>query len=227
MARTRQLDPLEIRVVGALMEKEQTTPDYYPMTLNALVAACNQKSNRDPVMQLARHKVYQALENLRQDVLVWRSDGARSERWQHSLDRRWELDRAAKAIMTLLLLRGPQTPGELRSRSERMHAFTTVGEVEEVLQRLQEGFDALVRELPRAPGQRESRWQHLVGTDEPAPLATASEPTPPAPQALNVDVEKALEQRLPSVEESLARLEQTVEALSEELQSLRQRLGDA
>ena len=163
MARTRTLDPLEIRVIGVLMEKEQTTPDYYPMTLNALVAACNQKTNRDPVMQVDSDEVSDVLDRLRQDVLVWRWEGARSVRWQHSLDRRWNLDEASKAVMTLLLLRGPQTPGELRARSERMHSFSSVTEVEDVLNRLQEGFDALVKALPMAPGQREIRWMHLVG----------------------------------------------------------------
>ncbi len=165
MTYTRKLDPIEQRVVGALMEKQQTTPDYYPMTVNALIAACNQKSNREPVTALSETEIVGALESLRHDTLVWRSEGARVERWEHRLTSRWHLDTPARAIMTLLLLRGPQTPGELRSRSERMHHFEDVSEVDAVLRRLAQGDDALVRVQPREPGKRERRWCHVMGTD--------------------------------------------------------------
>src|SRR6185503_20311370 len=103
-----------------------------------------------------------ALDQMRQDVLVWRTEGARTERWQQSVVRRWGLDRPGKALMTLLLLRGPQTPGELRTRSERMHPFASVEEVEEALQRMAAMDEPLVMELPRRPGQKETRWTHLV-----------------------------------------------------------------
>ena len=125
MMRTiRELDATEVRVLGALMEKEQTTPDYYPMTINAVIAACNQKSNREPVTELSETQVVEALDLLRKDVLAWRSDGARVERWSQSISRRLELSSASKAILTLLMLRGPQTPGQLRSRSGRLHSFS-------------------------------------------------------------------------------------------------------
>src|SRR6202035_102365 len=162
-SRTRQLDAVEIRVLGALLEKEQTTPEAYPLTMNALLAACNQKTNRDPVTSLTETEVDAAVERLRQEVLVWRVEGARVERWKQSVSRRWSLDSGAKALLTLLLLRGPQTAGELHSRSERLHAFASLAEVEEALRRLAAADEPLVREQPRRPGQKENRWIHLVG----------------------------------------------------------------
>jgi uncharacterized protein YceH (UPF0502 family) len=160
----RQLDPVEIRVLGSLLEKEQTTPEAYPLSLNALVAACGQQTNREPVMRLSAREVSSALERLRQDVLVWRTDGARVERWKQSVERRWDLDPAAKALLTVLFLRGPQTSGQLRQRSERLHDFASLAAVEELLARLASGDEPLIRELPRAPGQKERRWTHLLGS---------------------------------------------------------------
>jgi uncharacterized protein YceH (UPF0502 family) len=173
------LDAVEIRVLGCLLEKQQATPEYYPLTLNALVAACNQKSNRDPVTELAENDVRETLDRLRADVLVWPVEGARTGRWEHNVDRSWELDPAGKALITVLLLRGPQTPGELRSRCERLHPLGSVGDVEAALSRLAAGPEPLVTELGRGPGQKESRWAHLVagpppGRSEPAPAPRAS-----------------------------------------------------
>lgn len=224
MPRTRQLDPLEIRVLGTLMEKEQTTPEYYPLTVHALVAACNQKSNRDPVMNLSKDQVLTTLERLRQDVLVWRSEGARTERFKHSMDRRWELDSAAKAIMTLLLLRGAQTSGELRSRSERMHHFTSLEEVEAALRKLATGFDALACELPRRPGQRESRWMHLVGAEEvPRAEAAAADDVP----AAAADAAAVSHPSPASYDERLEHLEAAVAELREELSALKARFDSS
>ncbi len=218
MPRTRKLDPLEIRVLGTLMEKEQTTPEYYPMTVNALIAACNQKSNRDPVMNLSKDQVLDTLERLRQDVLVWRSEGARTERFKHSMDRRWELDSASKAIMTLLLLRGAQTSGELRTRSERMHHFASVEEVEAMLRKLSTGFDALVRELPRRPGQRENRWMHLVSAEGDAREEAAADEMP----ASSTDT-TPVPHPIPSAshEERLERLEAAVAELRREFDAFK------
>ena len=238
MSRTRKLDPIEIRVLGALMEKEQTTPDHYPLTVNAVIAACNQKTNRDPVMQLTETQVVETLDHMREDVLVWRTEGARVERWQHSLDRRWSLDRKSKAIMTLLLLRGPQTPGELRTRSERMHHFESTAEVEETLAKLAEGFDALVCELPRRPGQRETRWMHLESAEggtayrDPREAATVSEP--PAPAAASAPAETgerpvgrrtAYDERLERLEEAVGELRAAVSTMQQQLESIRADLG--
>ena len=153
----RKLDAAEIRVLGSLLEKEQTNPETVPMTVNAVILACNQKTNREPVMQLTEGQVVDALDRMRAEVLVWRTEGARTERWQQSVVRRWGLDKAGKALMTLLLLRGPQTPGELRTRSERLHPFASLEEVETALQELARMDEPLVMELPRRTGQKETR----------------------------------------------------------------------
>lgn len=231
MTRTRSLNAIEMRVIGALMEKEQATPDYYPMTLNAVIAACNQKNNRDPVLSLSRDDVESALDGLRQDVLVWRTEGARSERWQHSLDRRWDLDGGRKAIMTLLLLRGPQTPGELRTRSERLHAFASVAEVEKTLAAMAEGFDALVRELPRQPGQRETRWTTLVGEEGEPSVGLPSGELPASapgddPHAAALAAATAGLARLAGMGERLAELERNFVGLKEEFELLIQELEE-
>lgn len=226
--RTRKLDPIEIRVLGALMEKEVTTPASYPLTINAVIAACNQKSNRVPVMSLTETEVVEALDRLRDDVLTWRSDGARVERWQHSLDRRWELDSASKAVMCLLMLRGPQTGGELKSRSDRLHQFDSLAEVEKTLRDMADRFDALTEELPRFPGQREARWRHLALADEyvevveEQPTARYSPPPAPVPKQ---EGPKAMD-RLAALEAVVEGLAAKVEGLEEELLGLRKRLGD-
>lgn len=231
MPSTRPLDPIEIRVLGALLEKEQTTPDQYPLTVNALIAACNQKTNREPVTDLTETQVVEALDRLRLDVLTWRTEGARVERWEHRLDRRWHLTPPRKAIMTLLLLRGPQTAGELKTRSQRMHAFDDVDEVEGNLREMAEsGEDRLVQELPKAPGQRENRWQHVVGTEETLPSTDDDEPAAPGPA---VESEAEPVERGPSSMDRLEALEDAVEGLEDglgelraELRALRVRLGD-
>lgn len=212
----RKLDPAEIRVLGSLLEKEQTTPEVCPMTVNAILAACNQKTNRDPVMEMTEQQVVDALERLRQEVLVWRTEGARSEKWQQSVVRRWGLDRAGKALMTLLLLRGPQTPGELRTRSDRMHPFSSLQEVEDALQRMANIDEPLVMEMPRRVGQKEIRWTHLVG-DVAEPMAPVSperrlrslqEPDVPA-----APLAGALSSRIERLEEIVAKLAEDVETL--------------
>lgn len=162
-SRTRPLDAVEVRVLGALLEKEQTTPEVYPLTMSALLAACNQKTNRNPVTHLTETEVDGALERLRQEAMVWRSEGARSERWQQNVGRRWALDPQRKAVMTLLLLRGPQTAGELHARSDRLHPFASLAELEETLRRMAAEEEPLIRELPRRPGQKENRWVYTVG----------------------------------------------------------------
>ena len=159
MSLPRVLDPVEIRVLGCLLEKQLLTPEYYPLTVNALLAACNQRSSREPVMELADGEVAAALDRLAEHVLVWKSAGARSERWLHNLDRRLALDPPAKAVLALLFLRGPQTPGELRARAERMHAFATTVAVEEALCALAAG-DELAARLTRL----EERVEALAGS---------------------------------------------------------------
>ena len=222
----RPLDAIEIRVLGSLLEKEQATPELYPLTVNSLLSACNQKTNRDPVVELTETQVVDALDRLRQEVLVWRTEGARSEKWQQSVSRRWGLDAETKALLTLLLLRGPQTPGELRSRSERLHTFPSTAAVEGALGRLAAGDEPFVRELPRRPGQKETRWMHLIGDSSSLAIAldTARESRPivdlHTSEGTNVGPTTPLSSRV-------AELEERVEVLERELAALRGRLGDA
>lgn len=196
----RELDPIEIRVLGCLLEKERTTPDGYPLTLNSLTSACNQKSNRDPVMQLTSVEVDSVLARLRSEVLVWPEEGARTRKWTHNLDRKWELSPGAMAVMTVLMLRGPQTPGELRARTERMHPFASSAAVEDTLVELTEGDEPLVVHLARQPGQKEARWTHLVG-GEPDVETAVFTPSATAPRATG------LAERLAELEDRVARLE--------------------
>lgn len=214
MEAVRALDAIEQRILGSLLEKAQTTPDYYPLTLNALVAACNQKSNREPVMALGEPEVREALESLRDDVLVWRSDGARSVRWSESISRRLDLGDEKRAILTVLLLRGPQTPGELRSRTGRMVDFPSLAAVDDALQEMSAGPDPMVAELHRQAGQKETRWQHLLGTGE------RYEPERAAASAVGggSSPDRA------ALAERVAALEERLQALSEELAALVERL---
>ena len=211
----RKLDAAEVRVLGSLLEKEQTNPETVPLTVNALILACNQKTNREPVMQLSEDQVVNALDRMRQDVLVWRTEGARTERWQQSVSRRWNLDRAAKALITLLLLRGAQTPGELRTRGERLHPFASLEEAEEALRRLGAEDEPLVMELPRRPGQKEARWIHLIGEASPEP-----EPE----EAFEIPADPAAPPR-PSLASRVERLEEIVERLAADLEELKKQLG--
>ncbi len=227
MHKTRPLEAIEIRVLGALMEKEQTTPDHYPLTINGVIAACNQKSNRDPVMSLTETQVVETLDRLREDVLTWRSEGARVERWQHSLDRRWQLTPASKAIMCVLMVRGPQTSGELKTRCGRMHHFESKEEVEEVLKGLEQGFDALVRDLGRRSGQRDNRWTHIVAAEGASEATADLAVEAPAPVSPSVRAPSSPpEPSGPTPAERLDKLEAELAELKGELHSLRVRLGD-
>jgi hypothetical protein len=211
----RKLDPVEVRVLGSLMEKEQTNPETVPLSINALIAACNQKTNREPVMQLTENQVVTALDWMRQEVLAWRTEGARTERWQQSVVRRWGLDRAGKALMTLLMLRGPQTAGELRTRSERLHPFATLEETEEALRRMAAEDEPLLVELARRPGQKETRWIHLVGDLAPEP----------EPREIYVPAVDPSAPQKPSLGSRVEQLEEIVERLAAELAELKKQLG--
>ena len=201
----RPLDPTELRILGSLMEKQLSTPEYYPLTLNALVAACNQKSNREPVMELAESEVQRALDRLQDEKLVWRVMGGRAVRFDHNLDSVWHLDRREKALLTLLFLRGAQTAGELRGRSDRLQTFDSVAEVEDLLRDMSAHSEPLVRQLPRRPGQKEERWMHLAGGAIAEPAVTAPEAETRSGEPLSVRVQR-LEERLASVESALADL---------------------
>lgn len=154
------LEQVEIRVLGCLMEKEMATPEYYPLSLNALVNACNQKSNRDPVVNYDEAVVSRAINNLKDKKLVWRSDAGRVAKYNENFVKIHNLLRKEAALLCLLFLRGPQTLGELRGRSERLYKFSDLREVEETLDSLAEMNFAV--KLPRQPGRKESRFAHLL-----------------------------------------------------------------
>src|SRR6201981_3418784 len=164
-----QLTETEVRVLGSLIEKDITTPDYYPLSLNALVNACNQKNNRDPVMTLDEDSVRTALGSLQEKGLAGPAGGADSRvtKFEHRLQEVFNFDRREIAIVCVLLLRGPQTPGELRSRTDRMYHFEGLDDIVSTLDRLAQRAPALAAILPRQPGTKESRYTHLFSGEAP------------------------------------------------------------
>lgn len=170
-----ELSLLETRVLGVLMEKERTVPDTYPMTLNSLVAGCNQKTSRAPIINTAETDVRSAIASLKGMNLVIESSGGRVSRYTHNFERVLQVPRQASAILAVLMLRGPQTAGELRMNCERLHPFSDISSVEGFLQELRERpAGALVTELPRQPGSRENRWAHLLSGPVAIPEVTAT-----------------------------------------------------
>lgn len=224
-----ELNAVESRVIGCLLEKQITTPDQYPLSLNALVSACNQKSNREPVMGLDELTVQRTVDELtRKHLLLDRSGfGSRVTKYRHCFCNTefgtLKFDPQELAIVCELLLRGPQTPGELRSRASRMASFTEVSEVETILERLskREGGPCVTR-LAREPGRRESRYAHLFGGE----IVEQMDTNPVrAPSATTGGTSVPESSSAGSVEQRLARLEQEVRALRAELSDLRGRLG--
>ncbi len=201
------LNAVEVRVVGALIEKGITTPEYYPLSLNALVNACNQRSSRDPVMDLSEADVRTALFELEQMGLVRVLSDARVSKFEHLTYGKLSLGRPEIAVLGLLLLRGPQTPAELRARAERMYTFDDTAGVTAVLDRMAAREEPLVAQLVRQPGARESRWAHLLGgpVESTGQVATAHETT------VAID---------PGLGERVAALEETVRSLEERLKML-------
>jgi uncharacterized protein len=201
----------DLRVLGVLLEKEQTTPEYYPMSLKAVVAGCNQKNNREPVMSMSEQEALNVLRVLTQEGLATMEFGARVDRWRHNVDTLLKFRSAPKALLTELLLRGPQTPGELKARCERMHPFPSLAQVEEQLRELATGEDRLIYRLPRQPGQKEERW--VIGLEGEPPL-------------FEPDVVSRIPSAAHALEERLAILEGRVDELQAEVGELRQRLSD-
>ena len=202
------MTPVQQRVMGCLVEKELTTPDQYPLSMNALLAACNQATNRDPVVQLDERVVSNALENLKAEglVRVIFSKGNRVDKYKHVLPEALGVDGPSLAVLTVLLLRGPQTAAELRSRTERLHPFGSTGDVEHTLQRLSERDPALVTLLPRQPGRKEPRWAHLLGA------AAAAAPVADDPPAVAI-VAAPDDDRIASLEKRVADLEDRLRLL--------------
>ncbi|WP_272971542.1 YceH family protein [Comamonas terrigena] len=210
--RAQPLSPHAARVLATLMEKARTVPDSYPLTVNSLQSGCNQKTSRAPVMQLSEGDIQAALDELRQRHLVMEASGQRATRWEHNLERVVGVPSQASAILGLLMLRGPQTAGELRINTERWHRFADIGSVEAFLEELRDRSDEkggpLVVLLPRAPGAREARWAHLLcGEVDVSALAAVSEAGSAAPS------DSATAQRLAALEAEVALLRATVQQL--------------
>jgi uncharacterized protein YceH (UPF0502 family) len=217
------LDPVQVRVLGALIEKEITTPEAYPLSLNALINACNQKSSRDPVMELDEDGVRQALHVLGDLELVAVSRDSRVPRFEHRIRTVLNLRRDETAVLCLLLLRGPQTSGELRSRSDRMYSFDDIQSVESTLNRLasrqpspeQPETTPIVALLPRQPGSREARWMHLLaGAPDASQLSVVSRRIPSDP------VSHPSEERIAALEAEVASLRQAIAVLEYKVESL-------
>ena len=206
---TTLLTDIETRVLGSLVEKQVTTPEYYPLTLNALTLACNQKNNRNPVTSYHEDQVAQALETLREKNLTYVFYGSTSRvpKYKHVMPEVMHLSSPEMALMCALMLRGPQTPGELRGNASRLHEFASLEELEETLTGLISHDEPLVVRLPRQPGQKEVRFAHLLSGPIDVEALVESERNAPAPRR--------------SGSEQVERLEQKVDALTAEVDKLR------
>jgi uncharacterized protein len=217
-----QLTQTQARVLGALVEKEVTTPEYYPLSLNALVNACNQKNNREPVMALDETEVRQALHGLEDDRLAGPVRGdSRVTKFEHHLQEVFNFTRAETALICVLLLRGPQTPGELRGRTERMYRFEELNDVVNGLQKLAAREPSLVKLLPRQPGTKEARYAHLLSGDvesfEPVASLSSGERETYVPSAASAADEE--------LSERMAQLEAEVAILTRELGEVREEVA--
>lgn len=209
-----ELSPVEARIVGALMEKEKTTPEYYPMTLNGLTRACNQKSNRNPVMDISEDIIAGALDGLgfhRKLTKRLLADDSRVPKYRHDLTEVFHLSPNEHAVICVLLLRGPQTLGEIRGRSERLYNFESLEDVEQTVNALAEREDPLVKQLPRQPGRKEARYAHLLSGDIEIEEADIAEPAVIEVRADNERVDK---------------LETEVQTLREELNALKEQFAE-
>jgi uncharacterized protein YceH (UPF0502 family) len=206
-------DPVELRVLGCLIEKQRTTPDGYPLSLNSLRLACNQSTNRDPVVEYDEPTIRAALERLSRKRWVRLASGAgsRAIKYRHLLDEALSLDGAELSLLAVLMLRGPQTPGELKGRAERLHAFASLAEVEETLERL--AGRELAARLGRRPGQKEDRFAQLLGGE----VAEADGAGASEPRGVTGDDDARVE----ALEARVDRLEDEVQSLRQALESLR------
>lgn len=214
------LSPPETRVLGCLLEKQLATPNVYPLTLNSLVAACNQTSNRDPIVSYAETDVSEALAGLRQKGVarIVYGSGQRAEKYRHVLDDVWGFDDQHRAILGVLMLRGPQTVGELRARTERLARFDSLGELEQVLRILANREEPLARRLERAPGQKEARWVELFSGEAAALDAAAqseepSEPTGPVRPTSSADALVTMRADIDALRREMADMRAVVEDL--------------
>jgi uncharacterized protein YceH (UPF0502 family) len=216
------LNEYELRALGAMVEKHIATPDYYPMTLNALVNACNQKNHRDPVVSYDETIVAKALDGLREKNLayVFHGSEARAPKYGHLFPKAFDLSEAETPLMCVLILRGPQTSGELRSRTQHLRSFGSLAEVETLLQGLSLRDMPLVVKLPRQPGSRESRFAHLLGG--PVEVELSEEPPHPAPSVLQRHSEN---DKIAKLEEEIASLRMELSDLKQQFAELKRELG--
>jgi uncharacterized protein YceH (UPF0502 family) len=211
------LTEVEARVLGSLIEKDITTPDYYPLSLNALVNACNQKNNREPVMTLDESAVREALASLQEKRLAGPAGGADSRvtKYEHRMQEVYNFDRREIAVLCVLLLRGPQTPGELRSRTDRMYHFEALEDVVSTLDRLSHREPPLVAILPRQPGTKESRYMHLFSGGAPEQFSVERAPSPATVEA------SSRPDRITNLEEEVFRLRQELTEVQQQLATFR------
>jgi uncharacterized protein len=202
-----ELSEVEVRVLGALVEKETTTPEYYPLSLNALVNACNQKSNREPVMTLDEDAVRKALRSLTDQALARAASGDRVAKFEHRLNELYNFHRHEMAVLCVLMLRGPQTPGELRTRTERMYEFEDLDAVHGALNLLMRREPPLVKVLPRQAGTKESRYMHLLSGDV-APVEGTED--------IAVVVNQGAEDRISGLENEVRQLRRELETLRDQ-----------
>ncbi|MBV9999443.1 MAG: YceH family protein [Verrucomicrobia bacterium] len=221
-----QLTPVETRILGCLLEKERITPESYPMTLNALVAACNQSTNREPVVGYDERTVEQGIDSLRQKQLamIVHTAGARVPKYRHRMPDQYELSTQETALLCILMLRGPQTPGELRSRAERLGGPAALSEVEALLEGLARGDAPLVQSLPPRPGQKERRYVQLLSGPFQAAEVEPSRPvhSPPVPVAPGAPLEADRgSERLAALEAEINALKTSLAALHAEFAAFR------
>jgi uncharacterized protein YceH (UPF0502 family) len=206
------LDTMEVRILGCLIEKEMTTPEYYPLSLNALTNACNQKSNRRPVLSVDESAVLRGLDGLRQKGLAreTQTSGSRVPKYLHELLSRFDLSRPETAVLCELMLRGPQTPGELRSNAERMAPFGNIGEIEGTLRDLMDHDPPLVTKLPRETGRKESRYAQLFS---PQDIETK---TVAGPHAGSAGPGRTANEAVAGLEDEIARIRRELEELRQD-----------
>jgi uncharacterized protein YceH (UPF0502 family) len=221
------LTEIETRVLGALIEKDITTPDYYPLSLNALVNACNQKNNRDPVMTLDEAAVRDALASLQEKRMAGPASGADSRvtKFEHRLQEVFNFDRREIAVVCVLLLRGPQTPGELRSRADRMYHFEALEDIVSTLDRLAQREQPLARVLPRQPGTKESRYTNLFSAEPPMSDVVESQDVPRTSPERQSKGPSPATAAVNSTADRLSALEEEVSGLRQELSDIRQQLA--
>ncbi len=214
--REEVFDPFEVRVLAVLAEKEALTPDNYPLSLNALSNGCNQLSSRDPVMSISEETVQDVLQRLVQKKLVSevRQAGARVAKYEHRMRMKWSLEQDKLAVLTILMLRGIQTAGEIRSRSGRLHEFSAVADVETGLQFLIDKFPPLVARLARAPGTKEARYAHLLSGDEVLERQEVA-------ASFSSGVELPRHDRVTQLEAEVAHLRSEIDRLTEQFESFR------